>query len=279
MDGILVIDKPNGMTSHDVVAKARKILGIRKIGHTGTLDPLATGVLVLCIDKATKLVSLLTCEEKFYEVEMKFGIKTDTGDITGNVIETASAEINIDILYSTIQNMIGKQMQLPPMFSAVKINGKKLYEYAREGIEVEREAREIEIFDISNVSYENEILKYTIHCSKGTYVRTVCEDIAQRLGTVGTMTNLRRIKSGSFSIEDSLKLEEISKDKIVTIDKLFDKEIILNDKELFKLINGMELIYSIDDGMYKIYTIENENKKFIGIGKMKDKRLKREIIL
>lgn len=279
MDGILVIDKPNGMTSHDVVAKARKILGTRKIGHTGTLDPLATGVLVLCIDKATKLVSLLTCEEKFYEVEMKFGIKTDTGDITGNVIETASTEINIDILYSTIQNMIGKQMQLPPMFSAVKINGKKLYEYAREGIEVEREAREIEIFDISNVSYENEILKYTIHCSKGTYVRTVCEDIAQRLGTVGTMTNLRRIKSGSFSIEDSLKLEEISKDKIVTIDKLFDKEIILNDKELFKLINGMELIYSIDDGMYKIYTIENENKKFIGIGKMKDKRLKREIIL
>lgn len=279
MDGILVIDKPNGMTSHDVVAKARKILGTRKIGHTGTLDPLATGVLVLCIDKATKLVPLLTCEEKFYEVEMKFGIKTDTGDITGNVIETASAEINIDILYSTIQNMIGKQMQLPPMFSAVKINGKKLYEYAREGIEVEREAREIEIFDISNVSYENEILKYTIHCSKGTYVRTVCEDIAQRLGTVGTMTNLRRIKSGSFSIEDSLKLEEISKDKIVTIDKLFDKEIILNDKELFKLINGMELIYSIDDGMYKIYTIENENKKFIGIGKMKDKRLKREIIL
>ena len=279
MDGILVIDKPNGMTSHDVVAKARKILGTRKIGHTGTLDPLATGVLVLCIDKATKLVPLLTCEEKFYEVEMKFGIKTDTGDITGNVIETASAEINIDILYSTIQNMIVKQMQLPPMFSAVKINGKKLYEYAREGIEVEREAREIEIFDISNVSYENEILKYTIHCSKGTYVRTVCEDIAQRLGTVGTMTNLRRIKSGSFSIEDSLKLEEISKDKIVTIDKLFDKEIILNDKELFKLINGMELIYSIDDGMYKIYTIENENKKFIGIGKMKDKRLKREIIL
>lgn len=279
MDGILVIDKPNGMTSHDVVAKARKILGTRKIGHTGTLDPLATGVLVLCIDKATKLVPLLTCEEKFYEVEMKFGIKTDTGDITGNVIETASAEINIDSLYSTIQNMVGKQTQLPPMFSAVKINGKKLYEYAREGIEVEREAREIEIFDISNVSYENEILKYTIHCSKGTYVRTVCEDIAQRLGTVGTMTNLRRIKSGSFSIEDSLKLEEISKDKIVTIDKLFDKEIILNDKELFKLINGMELIYSIDDGMYKIYTIENENKKFIGIGKMKDKRLKREIIL
>lgn len=279
MNGILVIDKPNGMTSHDVVAKARKILGTRKIGHTGTLDPLATGVLVLCIDKATKLVPLLTCEEKFYEVEMKFGIKTDTGDITGNVIETASAEINIDSLYSTIQNMVGKQTQLPPMFSAVKINGKKLYEYAREGIEVEREAREIEIFDISNVSYENEILKYTIHCSKGTYVRTVCEDIAQRLGTVGTMTNLRRIKSGSFSIEDSLKLEEISKDKIVTIDKLFDKEIILNDKELFKLINGMELIYSIDDGMYKIYTIENENKKFIGIGKMKDKRLKREIIL
>lgn len=279
MNGILVIDKPNGMTSHDVVAKARKILGTKKIGHTGTLDPLATGVLVLCVDKATKLVESLTCDDKIYEVEMKFGIKTDTADITGNIIEEKDFKINEKNLETVIQSLIGKQKQLPPMYSAIKVNGKKLYEYAREGIEVERTARDIEIFEISKVLFDGEILKYTIHCSKGTYVRTVCEEIAEKLGAVGTMTNLRRIKSGKFSVSEACKLEEISKDKIITIDKLFDKEIILNDRELFKLLNGMELVYNMNDDMYKVYTLENESKKFIGIAKMKDKHLKREIIL
>lgn len=279
MDGILVIDKPVGITSHDVVAKARKILGTKKIGHTGTLDPLATGVLVLCVDKATKLVESLTCDDKIYEVEMKFGIKTDTADITGNIIEEKDFKINEKNLETVIQSLIGKQKQLPPMYSAIKVNGKKLYEYAREGIEVERTARDIEIFEISKVLFDGEILKYTIHCSKGTYVRTVCEEIAEKLGTVGTMTNLRRIKSGKFSVSEACKLEEISKDKIITIDKLFDKEIILNDRELFKLLNGMELVYNMNDDMYKVYTLENESKKFIGIAKMKDKHLKREIIL
>lgn len=279
MDGILVIDKPAGITSHDVVAKARKILGTKKIGHTGTLDPLATGVLVLCVDKGTKLVENLTCEDKVYEVEMKFGIKTDTADITGNVIEKKDFKIDAKNLEIAIQSLIGKQKQLPPMYSAIKVNGKKLYEYARDGIEVERTARDIEIFEISKVLFDGEILKYTIHCSKGTYVRTVCEEIAERLATVGTMTNLRRIKSGKFSASEACKLEEISKDKIITIDKLFDKEIILNDKELFKLLNGMELVYDLKDDMYKVYTLENESKKFIGIAKMKDKHLKREIIL
>lgn len=279
MDGILVIDKPVGITSHDVVAKARKILGTKKIGHTGTLDPLATGVLVLCVDKATKLVESLTCDDKIYEVEMKFGIKTDTADITGNIIEEKDFKINEKNLETVIQSLVGKQKQLPPMYSAIKVNGKKLYEYARDGIEVERTARDIEIFEISQVLFDGEILKYTIHCSKGTYVRTVCEEIAEKLGTVGTMTNLRRIKSGKFSVSEACKLEEISKDKIITIDKLFDKEIILNDRELFKLLNGMELVYNMNDDMYKVYTLENESKKFIGIAKMKDKHLKREIIL
>lgn len=279
MDGILVIDKPVGITSHDVVAKARKILGTKKIGHTGTLDPLATGVLVLCVDKATKLVENLTCDDKIYEVEMKFGIKTDTADITGNIIEEKDFKINEKNLETVIQSLVGKQKQLPPMYSAIKINGKKLYEYARDGVEVERATRDIEIFEISKVLFDGEVLKYTIHCSKGTYVRTVCEEIAEKLGTVGTMTNLRRIKSGKFSVSEACKLEEISKDKIITIDKLFDKEIILNDRELFKLLNGMELVYNMNDDMYKVYTLENESKKFIGIAKMKDKHLKREIIL
>lgn len=273
-DGILIINKPSGITSFDVVAKVRKALNTKKVGHTGTLDPLATGVLVVCVEKATKLVSYLTCDNKTYEVEMRFGIKTDTGDITGNVI---SEDLNYcnDIvkIQEVIKTFIGKQKQIPPMYSAIKVNGKKLYELAREGIEIEREARDIEIFDISNVSFEDEILKYTVSCSKGTYVRSLCEDIAERLDTVGTMTNLNRIKTGQFTIEDAIEIDEITEEKIISMEKLFDKKIDIKDN-LEKLLNGMKIRYELPDGFYKIYTNE-----FIGIGKIESNYLKREIIL
>ena len=203
LDGVLIIDKPSGITSHDVVAKVRKALKTKKVGHTGTLDPLATGVLVVCVEKATKLVNYLTCDEKIYEVEMKLGIKTDTGDITGNIIdEDTNYKVTIKEVNEVIKSFVGKQKQIPPMYSAIKVNGQKLYELARKGIEIEREPRDIEIFDIYNIEINNELIKYTVHCSKGTYVRSLCEDIAQRLGTIGTMTNLRRIKSGQFEIEN-----------------------------------------------------------------------------
>lgn len=274
LDGILIIDKPARITSHDVVAKVRKALKTKKVGHTGTLDPLATGVLVVCVEKATKLVNYLTCDEKVYEVEMKFGIKTDTGDITGKIIdEDTNYEIDMSKIQKTISKFIGKQEQIPPMYSAIKVNGKKLYELAREGIEIEREARKIEIFEIKNIEWKDEILKYTVHCSKGTYIRSLCEDIARELGTIGTMTNLRRIQSGKFQIKDAIKIEDISEEKIISIEKLFDKEIDVKNN-LKELLNGMKIQCIRPDGLYKLYA-----DKFIGIGKIEKNYLKREIIL
>ena len=174
---------------------------------------------------------------------------------------------------NTINKFIGKQKQIPPMYSAIKINGKKLYELAREGIEIEREAREIEIFDIRNIEWKNEILKYTVHCSKGTYIRSLCEDIAKELGTIGTMTNLRRIQSGKFQIKDAIKIEDISEEKIISMEKLFDKEINVKNN-LKELLNGMKIQCIKPDGLYKLYADE-----FIGIGKIEKNYLKREIIL
>lgn len=273
-DGILIIDKPQGVTSHDVVAMVRKALHTKKVGHTGTLDPLATGVLVVCVEKATKLVKYLESDRKVYEVEMQFGIQTDTGDITGNVIRKEK-EVVIDLskLKCIMNSFIGKQKQVPPMYSAIKVNGQKLYELARQGITVEREARDIEIFDISNISLEGPILKYTVSCSKGTYVRSLCEDIAAKLGTCGTMTNLRRSKAGHFEIKEAIKVEDISEEKIISMEKLFDKEV--NVKEYLKrLLNGDKINVQQPDGLYKLYADE-----FIGIGKIEGNYLKREIIL
>ena len=277
--GVLIIDKPEGITSHDVVAKVRKALHTKKVGHTGTLDPLATGVLVVCVEKATKLVQYLTCENKTYEVQMKLGIKSDTGDITGNVIETDDniseklSELNLEKINETLNTFLGAQKQVPPMYSAIKVNGKKLYEYAREGVEIEREERDIEIHSIENVSFENDILKYTVSCSKGTYVRSLCEDIAEKLGTCGTMTALRRIVTGEFEIKDSISIEEISEEKIISMEKLFDKKIDVSNN-MKKLINGEEIKVDLEDGLYNLYSDE-----YVGIGKVTSKKLKREIIL
>lgn len=274
LDGILIIDKPAGITSHDVVAKVRRALKTKRVGHTGTLDPLATGVLVVCVEKATKLVNYLTRDEKTYEVEMKFGIKTDTGDITGKIIdEDTNYDIDMNKIKRTLDKFIGKQEQIPPMYSAIKVNGKKLYELAREGIEIEREARKIEIFEIKNIEWKDETLKYTVHCSKGTYIRSLCEDIAGELGTIGTMTNLRRIQSGEFQVKDAIKIEDISEKKIISIEKLFDKEIDVKNN-LKELLNGMKIQCIRPDGLYKLYA-----DKFIGIGKIEKNYLKREIIL
>lgn len=273
-DGILIIDKPKDFTSHDVIAMVRKNFKTKRVGHTGTLDPLATGVLVVCVEKATKLVQYLESDSKVYEVEMKLGLKTDTGDITGKVIKDDS-EVIIDLskIQSVINSFIGKQKQIPPMYSAIKVNGQKLYEYARKGIEVEREARDIEIFDISHVSLEGLILKYTVSCSKGTYVRTLCEDIAEKLGTCGTMTELRRIKAGRFELKNSIKIEDISEEKIIPMEELFSEEINV-ENFLNKLINGEKIQIELPDGLYKLYA-----DKFIGIGKVENNYLKREIIL
>lgn len=207
--GIIVMDKPAGFTSFDVVAKLRGILHIRKIGHTGTLDPIATGVLVVCVGRATKLVSELTAERKTYEAGILFGEKTDTGDITGKVTDTSEKEITEADFREAVSDFIGDIDQIPPMYSAKKVNGRKLYEYAREGIEVEREPERIHIYSIDVMSFDFPHASIRVECSKGTYIRALIEDIAGAAGSCGTMESLRRTKNGDFSIEDAHTFDEL----------------------------------------------------------------------
>lgn len=207
--GILIMDKPAGFTSFDVVAKLRGIMHTRKIGHTGTLDPIATGVLVVCVGAATKAVSKLTAEDKVYEAGVLFGDKYDTGDITGKVIKSSEKDITADDFEKAFESFTGDIMQVPPMYSAKKVNGKRLYEYAREGIEIEREPEQIHIDSIELLSFDYPHAEICVHCSKGTYIRTLIEDIAESTGVYAAMESLRRTRNGAFSIEDALTFEDL----------------------------------------------------------------------
>ena len=214
MDGIVLINKEKGISSFGVVAKIRKIFEIKKVGHCGTLDPNATGVLPIMIGNATKISKYLVEHDKEYIATLKLGVKTDSGDEEGNVIETDSFKLkmdNEDFYKEKISDIIGVQEQIPPMYSAVKVNGKKLYEYARQGIELERKARQIEIYSIEivKIDYENNEIKFKVSCSKGTYIRTLCEKIAEMFGSIGYMKELVRTKVDKFKIEDSITISEL----------------------------------------------------------------------
>ena len=213
MNGILLVNKPAGITSRDVVNKVGKILGTKKVGHTGTLDPMATGVLVLCIGSATKLVEILTSTNKEYEAEMILGISTDTYDITGNILEDSKVIKSKEDVNSAILSMKGSYLKEVPIYSAVKIDGKKLYEYARENKEIELPKREVTIssIDLLDIKEDNGHTKFSFTCkvSKGTYIRSLICDIASKLDTVGCMTKLNRIKQGDFSLEQCYTLEDI----------------------------------------------------------------------
>ena len=290
MNGIIVINKTKNCTSHDIVKNAKKIFN-EKIGHTGTLDPMATGVLPLLIGKGTLCSKYLINHDKIYEVELQLGIKTETGDIEGNIIEEQYVDINLldeENVKKVLKTFIGKQEQVPPIYSAIKVNGKKLYEYARIGQDVEIKPRKIEIYKIEliKIDKENKKIFFKVHCSKGTYIRSLCEDIAKKIGTVGFMKNLNRVQVGNFNIEDSVTIEELQKNienneflnkKIISIEKLFEncEEIILNDKELELLLNGVMLTKTYTDEVYRIYN----NNIFIGTGIVKNQLLKRDIIL
>ncbi len=208
-DGILPVNKPAGFTSHDVTAKLRGILHIRRIGHTGTLDPMATGVLPVAVGQGTRLVSLLTEKQKAYEAVLRLGITTDTQDITGTVMKEAPVQCDEEKILDTIASFTGEQMQIPPMYSAVRQNGKRLYELAREGITVEREARPVTFYEIRVDRMELPRVYLTVSCSKGTYIRTLCHDIGERLGCGGCMEALTRIRSGEFTLSDCHTLSEI----------------------------------------------------------------------
>ena len=210
MDNVLIIDKPSGITSHDVVDEVRRRLGIRKVGHCGTLDPIATGVLVIVLNSATKLSSELSSDDKEYLCAMTLGISTDTQDRTGNILKTTKADtIGEDVIKREILSFRGEQEQIPPMMSAKYHNGKRLYKLARRGIEVEREPRSIDIKEIEILKISKPDVEFRVVCSKGTYIRTLCHDIGQKLGCGAHMAQLRRTRSGNFHIKDAISLEEI----------------------------------------------------------------------
>lgn len=279
MNGIIIINKPKGFTSQDVVSKVKKLLNEKKAGHTGTLDPMATGVLPVLLGNSTKLSKYLIEHDKVYVAKIKLGQKSSTGDSEGEIIEEKSVpEISLEKIEEVLESFLGKQTQIPPIYSAIKVNGKKLYEYARNGETVEIPEREIEIYSIKLLSFENEEIEFEVSASKGTYIRTLCEDVAKTLGTVGYMSSLNRIAVDKFKIEESYTFEEIEKGsfKILTMEELFKEfpklELNARKKELF--LNGVMLTNEVEDGLYNIYS----NSQYIGLGIVKDKLLKRDII-
>ena len=208
--GVLIVNKPEGITSHDVVGKVRKLYGTRKVGHTGTLDPLATGVLVILLGRAAKAAEYLVADRKTYRARLTLGLTTDTEDITGKVFSECGDIPSLDSVLTACSEFVGKIKQIPPMYSALKVDGKKLYDLAREGIEIERQARDIEIFrlDCTPTDKANEY-ELLVECSSGTYIRTLCADIGARLGCGGVMSALHRVVAGGFDIENSHTLEEL----------------------------------------------------------------------
>lgn len=249
--GIINVYKEKGYTSHDVVARLRKILGQKKIGHTGTLDPDAEGVLPVCLGKATKVCDLLADKDKTYQAILLLGQSTDTQDVSGEVLKSAEVTSSIKEVYEAVQAFQGEYAQVPPMYSALKVNGKKLYELAREGKTVERKARQVHIHEIKIHEIVLPRVSMTISCSKGTYIRTLCHDIGEKLGCGGCMEQLLRTQVGPFYIEDSLKLEEIEilqdlnqiSEHVQAIDSLFQMypAVSVKREHLKMLLNGNAL--------------------------------------
>ena len=258
---IINVCKEKNMTSRDVVNIISKHLHTKKVGHTGTLDPLATGVLIVCTNHDTKLVDILTSKNKEYIATMRLGIQTDTGDITGNIIKRATYKVTKDQIIKVLNNFLGSSTQTVHIYSAVKINGKKLYEYARNGEEVTLPTREINISSIELLDYHDDLIKFKVTVSKGTYIRSLIEDIGKTLQTVATMEDLVRTKQGNYKIEDSYTLEDIKNDNY----KPIPLNIVLKDyhtynlnaTEYFKVKNGSKMLLNIDD---KIVTLLYNNK-------------------
>lgn len=282
MDGILIINKPKQYTSHDVVAKVKKICG-EKVGHTGTLDPMATGVLPLLLGQGTKLSKYLINHDKTYIATIQLGKKTDTLDSEGSILEERLVDgklLNKENVQRILECQIGKQIQTPPIYSAIKVNGKKLYEYARKGVEVEIPKREIEIYNIEllDINEKDKTIEFRVHCSKGTYIRTLCENIAEKLGTIGYMKELNRVQVGQFNLNQAITVEELEKNKenekflnqhLITVRNFFEKYPIIELKEekLKLFLNGVQLTNNNDDGLYQIKV----NNVVVGIGTIKNK--------
>ncbi|PRR80244.1 tRNA pseudouridine synthase B [Clostridium liquoris] len=275
MNGVLNVYKPCGMTSFDVVRRVKKICKIKRVGHTGTLDPLASGVLPICIGNSTKIVDYIMNENKIYIATMKLGIVTDTYDREGKVIHENPVNIDENSVINCIKSFHGEIDQIPPMYSALKVNGKRLYELAREGIEVERKSRKVHIYSMDILDINMPFVTFKVECSKGTYIRSLCYDMGKNLGVGGSMWSLERTKTGIFAIENSVNIEDLNEDNvqdyIIPMDKALFKYNAINMDKRYEilLLNGATLtnkyvLQNIDENIILRVYIEN---RFIGLGK------------
>lgn len=281
MNGIILIDKPQDWTSHDVVAKLRGILHERRIGHSGTLDPLATGLLVVFVGRATRAVEFAEADSKEYIAGLRLGLSTDTQDISGNVIAECSDLPDEGAVRRAVNSFIGDIEQIPPMYSAIKIGGKKLYELARKGQSVERSPRKITVSSIEIIGREGGDYLLKIACSKGTYVRTLCNDIGASLGCGACMSSLRRISAGAFSVESAHSIDEVENaanevqlvDIILPVDTLFSAlpELKVPESTANRLKTGNIIKISAADGDYRVYSDSGE---FLLVGKFENGKLK-----
>ena len=280
MDGIINVNKPLGITSHDVVYRLRRLLGIKKIGHTGTLDPDASGVLPMCIGKGTKLAELLTATDKQYLAEMTLGAITDTQDKSGEILESFPVNVSETEVGETVQKFVGEIQQIPPMYSAIKIDGKKLYELAREGKNVERKPRAVTIkgIEVKEVNLEKNTVTMLVDCTKGTYIRTLCEDIGRALGCGGYMSALIRTRSGRFCIEEAYTLEQIEEMLSCGDNSFFVpigeavpeyKKIVVAEKNAKKIRNGIKIsVEGLEIG--EIYRVFDEKDELLVIARQDD---------
>ncbi|MDK0981663.1 tRNA pseudouridine(55) synthase TruB [Clostridium perfringens] len=291
MNGVINIYKNTGMTSFDVVAMVRRVAKMKKVGHTGTLDPAASGVLPVCLGKATKIIDYIMENKKVYRVNLKLGMVTDTYDLEGEVLrEKDASHITKDEILNCINSFVGTIDQVPPMYSALKQNGVRLYELARQGIEVHREARKITIYSIENIKIEsNDNIQMDVCCSKGTYIRSLCYDIGGKLNVGATMTALERIQNGPFTKEEAINIEDLTEEllekHIISIEKALDsfEKITVNEKFGKLLRNGVKVfdnrMYSEEVEFNKLYRVYEDNGVFLGLGKRDEKGFKLEKLL
>lgn len=265
MDGIILVNKEKDWTSQDVCSKIKRILNVKKVGHTGTLDPFATGLLIVAIGEATKASQFIESLNKSYVAVLKLGEKTSTGDCTGQIIERKEVPpIDEKAIKDTFKNLLGKQTQIPPMTSAIKVKGVPLYRLAHEGLEIERKPREIEIFELRLLNYDEQIIIFTADVSKGTYIRTLGETIAEKLGTVGYVSELQRTKVGRYLNKDSCKIDEISSEKVISLNEalFFIPSLKVDIKEESKIKNGMRLELPSVENIIALY---NEKDQIIAV--------------
>lgn len=272
MNGIVIVDKPQGWTSQDVTARLRRVFGTRRIGHGGTLDPMATGVLPVFVGRATRAVEFFEHAEKTYETVLLLGKKTDTQDVTGTVLEERAVDVTKSQVEEVLTRFRGKIMQVPPMYSALKVNGQKLYELARKGKQVERQPRPVTVYELTVLSFENNRLSLRVRCSKGTYIRTLCEDIGEALGCLGCMEALRRTQAGEYRLEDAVALEDLLESStpescLRGMDTMFARypAVKLTANQEKRCRNGNSFTRPMPDGIYRAY---GENGEFLMLAKV-----------